>query len=239
MAERGKELVSADYSQIELRIVASLAEDKAMLEIFRRGEDIHTATAAAIHNVAPSKVTKEMRYAAKEVNFGVLYGMGAWGLAARTGLSREEAQDFISRYFQTFSGLKEYLEQTKAIAKSLGYVETLFGRRRYLPEIKSGVAQVRAAAERMAVNMPVQGTAADLIKIAMINVDRGLSEISRGAKMVLQVHDELVLEVPKEDIKPVAEFVKEAMETVVKLKAPIEAHLKSGENWGEMQSLSI
>lgn len=210
-----------------------------MLDIFRRHEDIHTATAAAIHGVSPDKVTPAMRYAAKEVNFGVMYGMGAWGLAARTGLSREEAQEFIAKYFQAFSAVKEYLEQTKVIAKSLGYVETLFGRRRYLPEIKSGVAQVRAAAERMAVNMPIQGTAADLMKLAMIRVYQGLPALGEEIKLVLQVHDELVLEVPINKIKKAAIFVKEEMETVAKLKAPIEAHLKVGDNWGEMQSLRI
>lgn len=239
VAEKGAQLVSADYSQIELRIVASLSQDKTMLDIFRRHEDIHTATAATIHGVAPDHVTPEMRYAAKEVNFGVMYGMGPWGLAARTGLSREEAQEFIAKYFQAFSAVKEYLEQTKVIAKSLGYVETLFGRRRYLPEIKSGVAQVRAAAERMAINMPIQGTAADLMKLAMIRVYQGLEAFGAEVKLVLQVHDELVLEVPVNKIKKVAMFVKEEMETVVKLKAPIEVHLKVGENWGKMQSLRI
>ena len=237
VAEKGMKLLSADYSQIELRIVASLSGDKTMLDIFSRHEDIHAATAAVIHNVSLEKVTPKMRYAAKEVNFGVLYGMGAWGLAARTDLSREEAQEFIAKYFQTFSGLNEYLEQTKALAKSLGYVETLFGRKRYLPELKSGVAQVRTAAERMAVNMPIQGTAADLMKLAMIQVYKGLPAVSGRAKLVLQVHDELVLEVPKGEIKQVGEFVKESMETVAKMKAPIEAHLKAGNNWGELKAI--
>ena len=237
VAERGMTFLSADYSQIELRIVASLANDTAMLDIFRRGEDIHRATAAAIHGVSPDQVTPAMRYAAKGVNFGVIYGMGAWGLAARTKLDPAAAREFIAKYFQTFGGVKAYLEQTKITTKELGYVETLFGRRRYLPEINSGVAQVRAAAERMAINMPVQGTAADLMKLAMIQVYQGLSQVSPKAKLVLQVHDELVLEVPLQEVDAVGHFVKETMEQIAHLQAPIEVHLKAGQSWGTMKPL--
>lgn len=235
VAEHGYSLLSADYSQIELRIVASLANDKAMINIFRRGDDVHRATAAAINNVSLDKVTPEMRYAAKEVNFGVIYGMGAWGLAARTGIDRASAQDFITKYFETFSGVKQFLNEIKDLARARGFVETLFGRRRYIPEINSGVPQVRASAERMAVNMPIQGTAADLIKLAMIKVHRDLNKINAEARLVLQVHDELVLEVPTSHVASVGDFVQKTMESVGKLKVPIEVHLKAGKNWGEMK----
>ena len=211
IAEKGYRIMKADYSQIELRIVASLANDKKMLKIFKDGGDIHTQTAAFINGIKPEEVTKEIRRTAKEVNFGVLYGIGAWGLASRTGISNTEAQQFIHRYFSTFKGIKKYLAETIELAKETGYVETLYGRRRYLPEINSGVQQVRSAAERMAINMPIQGTAADLIKLAMIKIGSDLPKISPHAKMILQVHDELVFEVPENDVKKVAEFVKEKM----------------------------
>lgn len=234
IAEKGYTMLSADYSQIELRIVASLANDQTMIDIFKKGEDIHRATAATIHGVPLDQVTHDMRYSAKEVNFGVIYGMGAWGLSARTGLSPEEAREFIQKYFASFAGVKAYLENTIAEARKIGYVESLFGRRRYLPEINASAGQVRAAAERMAVNMPVQGTAADLMKIAMIKVHKKLAEISPKARLVLQVHDELLLEVPNSDVEKVAKFVKNSMEGVAKLKVPIEVHVKAGQSWGEM-----
>jgi DNA polymerase-1 len=210
-----------------------------MLEIFRRGGDIHRATAAKIHNLPEAKVTAAIRSTAKEVNFGVIYGMGAWGLAARTGLNRDEARDFIARYFETFAGVKRYLDETLANARALGYVETLFGRRRWLPELKSSMLQVRAQAERMAVNMPIQGTAADLIKLAMVRVHAGLGRVSAAARLILQVHDELVLEVPARDLVAVAVFVRDVMETVTKLEAPIEVHLKAGQSWGTMKPLRL
>lgn len=237
VAPKGMQFVSADYSQIELRVIASLASDKTMMEIFRKGEDIHRATAAAIHGITLEEVTPEIRYSAKEVNFGVIYGMGAWGLSARTGLSPADAKEFIEKYFAAFSGVKEYLEQTKALARSRGFVESLFGRRRYLPEIKSGVAQVRAAAERMAVNMPIQGTAADIMKLAMIRVHNKLPGVSSKSRLILQVHDELVLEVPEAEIEKVAAFLKETMENVTKLKVPIEANVKVGPNWAALKPL--
>jgi len=237
VAEKGKVLLSADYSQIELRVVASLADDKVMQEIFNKREDIHRATAAKINGVSQDEVTKAMRYSAKEVNFGVIYGMGPWGLASRTGMSKSEAKEFIDRYFKAFAGVKKYLEEIVVLAKELGYVETMFGRRRYLPELNSGVVQVRQAAERMAVNMPIQGTAADIIKLAMIAIDKKLSEVSSDTKMVLQVHDELLFEVPENQLKTVAEFVKLEMENIVKLKVPIEVNIKAGQNWGTMEVL--
>jgi DNA polymerase-1 len=170
IADKGNVLLSADYSQLELRIVASLAKDKKMIEIFEAGLDIHAATAAAINDIPLDKVTKQMRYAAKEVNFGVLYGMGVYGLAWRAGISREQAKAFIQKYFEEFSGVKKYIDETIEFAKKNGYSETLFGRRRYVPELTSTNHQLRAAGERMATNHPIQGTEADMIKKAMIEL---------------------------------------------------------------------
>jgi DNA polymerase I len=244
VANKGYSILAIDYSQVELRIVASLANDKKAIEVFNAGEDIHKRTAAEINGVSIEEVTKEMRYAAKEVNFGILYGMGAYGLAWRAHIDRNEAKEFIDKYFQAFEGIKEYLDNTKALAQSMGYVETLFGRRRYLPEINSGIPQVRNAAERMAVNMPVQGTAADLMKLAMIEVQKELENMkgnSEGklAKMILQVHDELVFEVKDSHLESLAKEFKEIMETVYKLKVPIEAEAKFGKNWGDLKKLEI
>jgi len=239
IAETGYKIVKADYSQIELRIIASLADDEAMLKIFRSGGDIHTQTAAIINNIKPEEVTKEMRRKAKEVNFGVLYGMGAWGLASRTGISNAEAHDFINKYFGAFKKVKKYLDETVEIARDKGYVETLLGRRRYLPEINSSMNQVRSGAERMALNHPIQGTAADLIKLAMIEINKKLTEVSPKSRMILQVHDELVFEVPEREIKKVGEFVKNKMCSVLKLKAPVEAEVSAGDNWGETKEIKL
>jgi DNA polymerase-1 len=239
VAEKGFKIVSADYSQIELRIVASLANDEGMIESFNKDEDIHCRTAAEIHNIELSEVTKEQRYEAKEVNFGILYGMGAWGLASRQHMSRERARAFIEKYFYAHPQIQEYLAATILLAHKQGYVETLFGRRRYLPEINSSMQQVRAAAERMAVNMPVQGTAADLMKIAMINIQTKLQKVSHKTKMILQVHDELVFEVPDKEVQKVGSFIVEEMNTVYKLKVPIKTDVSTGDNWGEMKNLPI
>ncbi|MFA5048058.1 MAG: DNA polymerase I [Patescibacteria group bacterium] len=237
IAEKGNKIMKADYSQIELRIVASLANDQKMLEIFQAGGDIHTQTAAFIHGLKAEEVTKEIRRTAKEVNFGVLYGMGAWGLASRTGISTAEAQDFICKYFATFKGVRKWLDETVELARESGYVETLYGRRRYLPELNSSMQQVRSGAERMAVNMPIQGTAADLIKLAMIEINNKLTEVSPKSKMILQVHDELVFEVPEKEVEKIAEFVREAMCSVMKLRAPIEVEVSVGDNWGETEKI--
>jgi DNA polymerase-1 len=233
VAEHGNVMLSADYSQIELRIVASLAEDERMIEIFKQDKDIHQATAAIINGVAMDKVTKEMRRAAKEVNFGVLYGMGSFGLSARTGLSQFEAQDFIKRYFDKFSGVKKYLDTTLKLAKQTGYVETLFGRRRYVPELNTGHFQLRAAAERMAINQPIQGTAADLIKMAMIAVAEKIESYGDKVRMILQVHDELVFEVEEKLADEISALVKQEMENVIKLRVPIKVEIHQGKNWGK------
>jgi len=237
VAEEGNELVVADYSQIELRIVASLAQDERMIEIFEKGEDIHKATAAIINGVDLKDVTKEMRSAAKAVNFGVLYGMGSYGLSWRTGLTRSEAHDFIKKYFQEFSGVKKYLDQTIEFVKKEGYVETLFGRRRYIPELQSDNFQLRSAGERMAINMPIQGTAADVMKLAMIGVHENIKTLKHknNVRLILQVHDELVLEVKKGMGDEVAGMVKEVMENVVKLRVPIDVSVGVGKRWGEIK----
>jgi len=239
IAESGFVLISADYSQIELRIVASLAQDKKMIEIFKNGEDIHKATAAAINGVPLDKVTREMRYAAKEVNFGVLYGMGVYGLSWRTKMPQWQAKEFIDKYFKQFSGVKKYIDQTLKFAKEEGYVETLFGRRRYIQELLSSNFQLRNAGERMATNMPIQGTAADLMKMAMIAVSKNIKALKNknedDIKMILQVHDEVVLEVKKGLEKEVADLVKKEMENVTELRVPIEVDVHIGKRWGELK----
>lgn len=233
IAPPGFKLISADYSQIELRVAASLANDPAMISIFNRGEDIHSATASHIFNQDINKITFEQRCKAKEANFGVLYGLGARGLAERLRISYEEAQNFIDIYFANFKNLKQYLEETIALAHSLGWTETLFGRRRYFPEINVGSAMLAAQAERAAVNHPIQGTAADLIKQAMIVIQQQLPKISLKAKLLLQVHDELLLEAPNAEIKKISAFVQEAMSAIYKLKTPIEVKVSAGANWAE------
>ena len=238
IAEKGYKIVAADYSQIELRIIASLAHDEKMITAFKQGEDIHRRTAADIHNIPLEEVTKQQRYEAKEVNFGILYGMGAWGLASRQGMSRERARAFIEKYFFSHQEIQEYLATTVSLAHEQEYVETLFGRRRSLPEINASMPQVRAAAERMAVNMPVQGTAADLMKIAMINVHNKLHIISPKTKMILQVHDELVFEVPEKDVDAVVEFIVKEMNAAHKLEVPIKTDVAVGDSWGNMKELT-
>jgi DNA polymerase-1 len=233
VAEKGNILVSADYSQIELRIVASLAKDRKMIEIFEKDEDIHKATAAVINGVPLDKVTKEMRYGAKEVNFGVLYGMGAYGLSWRAEIPQWQAKEFIKKYFEQFSGVKKYIDDTLEFTRKEGYCETLFGRRRYIPELKAQNFQVRSAAERMAINHPIQGTAADLMKLAMIEVAKKLEKFE--AKMILQVHDELVVEVKKGEEKKVGEILKETMEGVVKMLVPVKVEVNIGQSWGGMK----
>ncbi len=239
VAERGFQILSADYSQIELRIVASIAGDEKMIDSFKKGEDIHRRTAADVHQIPLDQVTKQQRYEAKEVNFGILYGMGAWGLASRQGMSRERAQAFIEKYFAAHPEIQEYIASTIALAHEQGYVETLFGRRRYLPDVNASMPRVRAAAERMAINMPIQGTAADLMKVAMINVYRELHSVSKKAKMILQVHDELVFEVPAAEVNAVATFVVEKMNSAYTLRVPIETKVEVGDNWGALTPLDL
>ncbi len=237
IAEKGYKLVAADYSQIELRIVASLANDQNMIKAFKQNQDIHTITAAKIHGLKPEQVDKQLRRSAKEINFGIMYGMGAKGVSQRTGIPLEQAKEFIAKYFQAFPAIKKYIQKIKDQAYDKGYVETLFGRKRYLPDIHSGVPHIAAAAERMAINMPIQGTAADLIKMAMIKIHDKIHTVSPKTKIILQVHDELVFEVPEKEVKKVAEFVKKEMETVHKFKCPIKVDVESGDNWGTLKQM--
>ncbi len=238
IAPPGFSLISADYSQIELRLAAALSQDPKMMASFKKGEDIHARTAAEIHKIPLEQVTKEIRRTAKEVNFGVLYGLGSLGLAQRTGLNRNEAKEFINKYFSIYKKIKEYLDHTKTFASKYGYAQTIFGRRRYLPDIHSSMPMLKSAAERMAINMPLQGTAADLMKMAMIAIHQKLNSISPKSKLVLQVHDELVIEVPDNDVKKVAEFVKNTMENIHRLNIPLIADLEIGKNWGELKDLN-
>jgi DNA polymerase-1 len=235
VAPQGRVLVSCDYSQIELRLAAALSKDAAMTEAFVRGEDIHQSTAAKIWGIPLVDVTKDQRRAAKAINFGILYGQGAHGLAATAGIPYAEAKKFIEKYFEVYSGFRTYIDETKALARARGFVETFFGRRRPMSEILSAIPMLRAQAERMAVNMPLQGTAADLMKLAMIDVDKKLGSVCGEAKMLLQVHDELVLEVPEKDAQRVAMFVKETMEGVEKMGVPIVVDMKIGGSWAEME----
>ncbi len=239
IAEEGFVLLSCDYSQIELRLVAALAKDKAMLAAFEKDEDVHTATASQIWNIPLKDVTKDQRRIAKAINFGLIFGQGPQGLSQSAGISFKEAKEFIEKYFQVFHGIKSYMVETKALAQKLGYVETMFGRKRYLPEIHSSLPMVRAAAERMAINMPVQGSEADLIKLAMIEIDKKLGQISPDARMLLQVHDELLFEVKPKEAEKVAEFAKDIMENVEKVGVKIVVEAKVGKNWEEMKPLEI
>ena len=237
VAPRDYMLLAADYSQIELRLAAALSRDPKMTTSFKQGEDIHARTAAEIHKISLKDVTKDIRRTAKEVNFGVLYGLGSLGLAQRTDMNRTEAKEFIEKYFSIYKKIKEFIDQTKDFAHDKGYVQTIFGRRRYLPDINSSMPMLRASAERMATNMPLQGTAADLMKLAMIKVHQGLPKISKKSKMISQVHDELVLEVPKSEVKKVAKFIKQTMEEIYKLSVPLIAEVEVGPNWNKLESL--
>ena len=235
IAPPGSYLLAADYSQIDLRALAHLSQDKSLLDAFHRDEDIHTATAAQVFGVEPSEVTPDMRRVAKTVNFGVIYGMSDYGLEQATELSREEAAQFIAAYFEKYPGVKQYLESTKEQAREKGYVQTLLGRRRSIPEINSSNRQVREAAERMAINMPVQGTSADIIKVAMIQLDREVDKRQLKSKMLLQVHDELIFEVPEAEREEMRQMVPEIMSTALELSVPLKVDIKTGTNWGEME----
>ncbi|KKR48526.1 MAG: polymerase protein [Candidatus Magasanikbacteria bacterium GW2011_GWC2_40_17] len=236
VAEKGHKLLGLDYSQIELRIIASLANDPEMIKIFQEGRDIHAMTAARVNGITLAEVTPVMRSNAKAINFGIIYGMGPHSLAESINVSFMEAKDFIARYFAVFKEVKKFLDETRSLAHSTGYVETLLGRRRYLSEINSGMPQLRNSAERMAVNAPIQGTAADLIKLAMIEVHKLLKDKSE-IKMLLQVHDELVFEVKEEAIKKYADPIQTIMENVLKLRVPIKVEVEAGDNWGEMKEI--
>ncbi len=233
VAGDGQLLVAADYSQIELRIMAHLSQDRGLLEAFREGRDVHQATAAEVFAVDPEQVTTEQRRSAKAINFGLIYGMSAFGLAKQLGISRGAAQSYVDLYFERYPGVKQYMEQTRQQARDQGYVETLFGRRLYLPEINSKNGQRRQYAERTAINAPTQGTAADIIKRAMITVDHVLMESGSSARMIMQVHDELVFEVVESEMEKLVALVRREMESAAELDVPLVVDVGSGLNWDD------
>ncbi len=237
VAPKGYSLVSIDYSQMELRIVAHMSDDPVMKQIFEYGKDVHASTAAFVFGIDESEVTQNMRRVAKEVNFGILYGMGAWGLAERTGLSRQEAKKFIDTYFEKFIKIKEFVDNIKDFAKKNKYVETVFGRRRYLPNIDSGIASVRAATEREAINMPIQGTAADIMKLGMIKAyEYVLKNHPTGdVRMILTVHDELVFEIKKEIVEDVSFKLRDIIEHAYELSVPLKCAVSVGDTWGDFK----
>ncbi|HET7144305.1 MAG TPA: DNA polymerase, partial [Anaerolineales bacterium] len=239
ITDKGNVLLSVDYSQIELRIVAHMAEDQSMLAAFRAGEDIHATTAAAVYGVGIETVTKEMRRHAKAINFGLIYGMSAFGLTRSTELTLAEAENFVKTYFTKFPGVKKYLDETRQRAAQQGYVETLLGRRRYFPALQSKInVQVKNREEREAINAPIQGTAADILKIAMLKIPPALKSAKLKAKMLLQVHDELVLECPKDELEKTARLVQETMANAYPLSIPLSTEARAGQSWGEMQVLA-
>ena len=233
IASPGHRIVSADYSQIELRIMAHISGDASLLRAFSQGEDIHRATAAEVFGVTPLEVNADQRRIAKVINFGLIYGMSAFGLASNLGITRDAAKLYIDRYFARYPGVAQYMEDTRTVAKEKGYVETVFGRRLWLPEINGGNGPRRQAAERAAINAPMQGTAADLIKLSMIAVDGWLTRDRLASRMIMQVHDELVLEVPDSELSLVREKLPEMMCGVAQLKVPLVAEVGAGANWEE------
>jgi len=228
-------LFSADYSQIELRVLAHLSQDAGLLDAFRRGEDIHSATASLMFEVPINEVDSDQRRIAKVLNFGVIYGLSPHGIAQQTGFSREEGSKFIESYFAKYPGISEYIENVKVKTRETQYVETVMGRRRYVPDINSSNFNVRGGAERMAVNMPIQGTAADIMKLAMIRVHHRLEQDALRSKMLLQVHDELVFEVPKEELEAIKEVVYDEMPAALELDVSLKVDIKWGNTWGDME----
>ncbi|WP_228875819.1 DNA polymerase I [Paraburkholderia saeva] len=233
IAKPGHKLVSADYSQIELRIMAHISGDESLLRAFAQGEDIHRATAAEVFTVTPIEVSNDQRRIAKVINFGLIYGMSSFGLASNLGITRDAAKLYIDRYFQRYPGVARYMDETRLSAKSKGYVETVFGRRLWLPEINGGNGPRRQAAERAAINAPMQGTAADLIKLSMIAVQDWIEQSKIGTRMIMQVHDELILEVPDSELSEVRKRLPELMCGVAELKVPLVAEVGAGANWEE------
>jgi DNA polymerase-1 len=233
IAEEGHQIVSADYSQIELRLLAHIAEDPVLIDAFARDEDIHSRTAAEIFGVAQDQVTRDQRRVAKTVNFGIAYGLSPYGLSTRLNIPEEEARDIIERYFTRYAGIKRYLEETVRVAREKGYVETLFGRRRPMGDLRAKNRQVVQAAERAAINMPIQGTAADLIKKAMLVVDEELEKQGLRTQMLLQVHDELLFEAPESEVEAVKELSRRCMSAVMQLKVPLKVEVGAGRTWAD------
>jgi len=240
VAREGWQLLAVDYSQIELRIVAHMSKDQAMLEAFRAGQDIHATTAAAVHNIDLDDVTPEMRRHAKAINFGLIYGMSAYGLTNATDLTLAEAENFIATYFKKFPGVKGYLDGIREKAAEQGFVETLMGRRRYFPNLERGASyNVRQREEREAINAPIQGTAADIIKIAMLRLPEEIEKAGLKAQMLLQVHDELMFEVPEVELEEATGLVQKIMENAFKLDIPLSTDAKAGKSWGAMEKIQV
>ena len=233
VAEEGDLLLDADYSQIELRVLAHLSEDEAMCDAFQKEQDIHTRTAAEINGVPMAEVTPAMRRAAKATNFGIVYGISGFGLARNAGISRKEADQFIQTYFQRYPGVRAFMDECVRLGYERGYAETLFKRRRELFELRSPNRNVRSFGERAAMNTPVQGTAADIIKLAMVKVCRRLEEGGFRAKLILQVHDELVVECPYQEADAVSDLLEDVMENVVALRVPLKAEVSRGKDWDQ------
>ena len=233
IAPDGYRIVAADYSQIGLRIMAHLSGDAGLLKAFKEGQDVHKATAAEVFEVDQEEVSGDQRRKAKAINFGLIYGMSAFGLAKQLHLGRKEAQQYIDRYFERYPGVRDYMDRTRALAKEQGYVETLFGRRLYLPEINARNKMRVQAAERTAINAPMQGTAADIIKRAMLAVDGWLQGGGVDARMIMQVHDELVFEVAEKDLDAVKAPINEHMCNAADLKVPLVVDIGTGSNWDE------
>jgi DNA polymerase I len=232
--EAGWKFVAADYSQIELRILAHLSEEPALIESFGRGEDIHTRTAAEVFRVAPETVTYLQRTIAKSANYAILYGVSAFGLSQATKIDQKEAQKYISDYFASHPRVRAYIDRTLAEGRERGYVSTLLGRRRYLPDLKSGNPIARNAAERMAMNAPVQGSASDMIKVAMVRMHAALADRGLRARMLLQVHDELLFEAPPEEVDTIAALAGEIMASALPLKVPVVVDVKTGDDWAQV-----
>ena len=233
VAPQGKKLIDADYSQIELRLLACISGDQNMINAFQNGVDIHTVTASQVFGVPPEAVTPEMRKSAKAVNFGIVYGISAFSLSEDLGVTRAEADDYIKSYFRTYPGIERYLSETVERAKREGYVTTLSGRRRSIPELTSGKGMLKKFGERVAMNSPIQGTAADIIKKAMIRVDRALQKAALDARLILQVHDELIVECSEKDVSAAAEILRREMEGVMQLAVPLTVELNIGDSWYE------
>ena len=228
--------MDADYSQIELRVLAHMSGDAGMQGAFNRDEDIHARTAAEVYGVELEDVTREMRSNAKAVNFGIVYGISDFGLAKNIGVSRYEAAGFIQRYFERYPNVKRYMDEQVAVGKAQGYVVTMLGRRRYLPELSSSAYNMRAFGERAAMNSPIQGTAADIIKLAMVKVHKELKDRNLKSRLILQVHDELIVEAEMSEKEQVEEILIRGMESVMQLSVPLKAELSTGGNWNECKS---
>ncbi|MGD0284589.1 MAG: DNA polymerase, partial [Candidatus Saccharimonadales bacterium] len=234
VAGEGKALISADYSQIELRLAAAMSKDTEMMDMFNGGVDIHTQTAAQVYQRKPEDVTKQMRRAAKVINFGILYGMSPHGLSVAADMTRAQAEHFINQYFELRKPLLSYMNSLKEKARTDGYVETLFGRRRPMPDINSSNFAIRSAAERAAMNMPIQGTEADIMKLAMVAIDKALTEKFPAAKMLLQIHDSILVEAPKDMAPAIGDLLKLTMENIYKLPVRLDVDVSIGKNWGDL-----